>query len=396
MADTILKSLSLRNWNSVRQATLEFPERGLVLVRGINAASKGKLASIGSGKTSLGEALSRALFGLRGRYAHIGNYSTRSEGNSYVCLDSVHRGKPLKIEMGFKCDELNPMGEGLRFTYDGNEVNRSRLEETRADLLKVLTVPTDLAGWTVHLDGDLLRFGDLSENKAVQLLMAALMQPRWNFYHKSANEKALDLKRQQVNDRQNAETAKRTANEAETELQIARTHLAEAKAAYAEEAQELKTNLATVARQIEEIAKRLGTNKTKLVEIKKEIDRLIAATAEKTKQLEINVNESRDLKDQWAAELSRLRSAEATAKANWQHAKARLQEAREAPDKCPTCGKPWDRADTAIEEKTKAETKTKTAYEAVIKAVQGANESLVICHQILNEAEAALEAARAE
>jgi len=396
MSDTKLKSISLRNWNTVREASIEFPERGLVVVRGINTASKGKLASIGSGKTSLGEALSRALFGLRGRYTHLGSYSTRGEGSTYVCLNSIHHSKPLKIEMGFKCEELNPLGEGLRFTYDSTEVNRARLEETRSDLAKLLTVPTDLAGWTVHLDGDLLKFDDLSENKAVQLLMAALMQPRWNFYHKSASAKAVDLKHDHSAQRQGVESGKRALVQAEVELQTARASLARAKSVYAEEQKQLKANLETVSKQIEQIAKRLGQRKTRMAEIQKEVDRRIALTAEKAKALEIDVNEKQEAKDKLNEQYNRLHWQSESLRKDWLKADTQLNESAQTPDKCPTCGKPWDRAQTQLEQLGAAEARTKAAYGVAFKAAGVAGDRVKAAERLLSEAKSALTAAKAE
>src|SRR5271157_17735 len=316
MADTVLKSITLRNWTTVRQTTVEFPERGLVLVRGINAASRGKMASIGAGKTALGEALSRALFGFRGRYTMLGHYSAHGKGNSYVAVECLHKGKPLKVEMGFKCPELSATGEGLRFNYDGADVQRDHILNTRDDLAKIVTVPPDLCAWTVHLDGDVLRFSDLSESKAVNLLMSALLQPRWDFYQKATNDKANELKRQIANDGEGVENAKANVNELETELQTARANLAEAKNVYDEEVRQAKTHQKLIAGRIAEVTARIGQRTARMTEIKKEIDKRVAQNAEKEKALEIKLNEAQEEKDGLNGTWAALRSKEATAKAS--------------------------------------------------------------------------------
>ena len=60
MSKLVLKSLSLAGFRSfVEQATVEFPESGLVLVRGTNTDSSG--VSSGSGKSSLLLGISYAL-----------------------------------------------------------------------------------------------------------------------------------------------------------------------------------------------------------------------------------------------------------------------------------------------------------------------------------------------
>ena len=396
MADTILKSVAIRNWTTVREAVIEFPERGLVLVRGINSAARGKMASIGSGKTALGEAISRALFGVKGRYTQLGHYSTHGKGNSYVVVNCLHKGKPLEVQMGFKCPELSTTGESLKFKYDGVETYRSHLDETRSDLVKVVTVPPDLAGWTVHLDGDMLKFSDLSESKSVELLMAALMQPRWNAYQKVTSDKANDLKRQLINDRQAVETAKEAVGEAEVELQTANANHAEAKNVYDEAVKQTKAQLKEIVTLITAMTTRMAQRSKRMKEIKQEIERRIALTAEKEKQLEITVNERQDAIDAINEALSDLRSAEAGAKRDLEHANQHLAQAKRTPAACPTCGKNWDKAATALQESNDEVVEAQTAYDTAAKATK----AKLTAHQkatlALNTAKQALEEAKAE
>lgn len=370
MADTILKSIAFRNWTTVKEAAIEFPERGLVLVRGINNASKGKMASIGSGKTALGEAISRAMFGVKGRFTQLGHYSTKGKGDSYVLVDCLHKGKPLTIEMGFKCEELSATGEGLKFTYDGTETCRSHIDETREDLVKVLTVPADLAAWTIHLDGDMLNFNDLSEAKSVELLMAALMQPRWSVCAKSTNDKANDLKRQLTSDTQSLEAANDNVREADVELQTANANLQEAKTVYEQEVKENKAKLKKVLADIAALGKAMNKRDETMAAIKKEIERRVNLNAEKEKAAEIVVNEKQEAKDQLNEELSSLRSKEATAKRDLEYAQRHLERAKETPAACPTCGKAWDKAKTALQEHTDDVKTKQAAYDKAAKAAK--------------------------
>src|SRR6267142_458332 len=111
MADLRLKSIEIRNWMKVKTARIEFPEKGLVLVIGSNLAADGKLQSVGAGKTALGEALSRTLLGVAGRYTHLGYFlSDDSKGDMYVRVDAELLREPFVVEMGFRCKEL--VGEG--------------------------------------------------------------------------------------------------------------------------------------------------------------------------------------------------------------------------------------------------------------------------------------------
>ena len=100
MVDLKLKRVSIRNWMKLRQVELDFPEKGLVLVQGINTASGGALLSVGSGKTGVGEAISRTLLGVKGRFDTLKQFSTDKSGNTYVKLEVELLGKPLIVEAG--------------------------------------------------------------------------------------------------------------------------------------------------------------------------------------------------------------------------------------------------------------------------------------------------------
>lgn len=381
----------------MREATIEFPERGLVFVRGINTAAKGKMVSIGSGKTALGEAISRALFGVKGRYNQLGNYSTQGKGDAYVCVQCLHNGTPLKVELGFKCQEISTTGEGLKFKYgDNNEVYRGRIEQTREDLVKVLTVPPDLASWTVHLDGDALKFNDLTESKSVDLLMAALMQPRWNVCSKQTNDKASELKRQLGTERINVDSAKEAVGEAEVELQTSKANLSEAKNVYAEEVMQAKAQLAQIEKMITETSQRMLQRQARMKEIKKEIERRTSATAEKLKACEIAVNEKQDAFHTITEELADLRVEEGRLKRDYDHAVSRLDTAKRTPANCPTCANPWDRGEKEVQEWTTRLAKAKAAYDNAAKTTAAKRLSETKVTAACKAAREKLEAAKQE
>ena len=85
---------------TVREQEIEFPSQGLVFVSGVDESTQ--FESIGSGKTSLGEALCIAVCGIRGRYATLGHYSTNEKGNTLVRVEGNFQDKDLTIEMGYK------------------------------------------------------------------------------------------------------------------------------------------------------------------------------------------------------------------------------------------------------------------------------------------------------
>lgn len=184
-----LKSASLRNFGSVRCSTVDFPDRGFVLVNGLNEVGAGKFESVGSGKTLLGEAISRALFNVPGRFTRFAQYSTDGKGDTYVAVRAELDGRPLLVEHGYKCRELNAGGEGLRVTLEGDApIQRATLDQTREELGRLVGVIPEVATWTIYIDGSQLSFGRLNEAQTVNLLMGALNQPPWHEYRQKADK----------------------------------------------------------------------------------------------------------------------------------------------------------------------------------------------------------------
>lgn len=182
-----VQKIQIRNFGFIRQSSVEFPSHGFVLVTGRNETGTGQFESVGSGKTLLGEALSRTLFNVPGRFTRFGHFSTNGEGDTYVRVDATLEGQPLVVEAGYRCRELSRTGEGLRFTV-GNQpgVMHGSILDTRAALAQMIRVTPDVASWTTYIDGSRLNFDDLSEAAAVNLLMNVLDQPPWVEYHKAA------------------------------------------------------------------------------------------------------------------------------------------------------------------------------------------------------------------
>lgn len=353
MADTLLKSISIRNWNTVRSAELAFPEKGLILVRGLNSAAKGKMESIGSGKTSLGEAISRTLFGVRGRYTRLSDYSTHRKGDTYVKVICEHKGKPLEVELGYACPELTKDGEGFKFTYSGEEVSRDRMDNTRADLIKLLTVSPDLASWTVYLDGDKLKFNALSERKAVELLMDALMQAPWTQFHAKANNTVTSLNRDKARDALALESARRAHDEAKTEHQLAKNALAQANAEYKAQLASNSKELANVNEALKAANTALTATANRMDEIKKEIKRLTDLVAKREHDAEIAFNEARDALDNVMEQSADFLNAVTEAKFAAENAADKLADMKNR-GVCPTCKQKLpaiDKAKIAAQEK---------------------------------------------
>lgn len=354
MAVTTLKAVSLRNWATVRDSVIEFPSHGLVLVRGVNTAAKGRMESIGSGKTALGEAISRTLLAVRGRFTNLGQFSYNEKGNCYVDLHCVHSGKPLRVELGFKAKEINGAGEGLRYTYDGQQVYRDSNANTRKDLTKLLTVPTALANWTVHLDGDTLKFDDLAEKSAVDLLMAALRQPSWTSMSKQANEAASEYRRDVTNSEQTLADAHTDAAEANDDVLAAEDRLKCAIATYEKAKKENKKLLADVKQQLTAQAEAAVTRAKQRATLVAEITRRTELNAAKIKQAEQKVRDIQARLDTLREEHSDLRESQSEAATEERTAQRALTQAGATPKSCPTCARTWDRGDILKEEAEKA------------------------------------------
>ncbi len=176
---------------SVADSTVDFPATGLVAVLGENHAGQGQLASIGAGKTAIGEALARMLFGIPGRFSTLSYCSRDEEGDMYLRLEAELGPQAWVVEYGYKCDELSSSGEGLRLTVDGSRIEHGHVRETRQTLTKALQLEAGLAAWTTYLDGAKLRFDLLSQSQAVELVLSAMRQPPWH-ERQAKVKKALD------------------------------------------------------------------------------------------------------------------------------------------------------------------------------------------------------------
>ncbi len=204
-----LRRISIRNWLRVRDADIVFPASGLVLMLGQNHTAATKLDSVGSGKTALGEAIVRPLFGAGGRYTEFGQYSFDEAGDTCVTIEAELDGRPLRVESGFRHESFTATGEGLRFWFDGAKTERPKAKQTRQELVDLIGVAPNVVPWTIFLDGEHLRFNRLSHSDALELLMQAMNQPRWQQYHERATKESArcDAALQQLQNEQSTATA---------------------------------------------------------------------------------------------------------------------------------------------------------------------------------------------
>ncbi len=364
MSDLKLQKVTIRNWMKFHDTEVIFPDRGLVLVAGSNKASGGKLASVGAGKTGFGEAICRTLLGTRGRFAHAKSFSRDKKGNSYVKVEALHNGVPLIVENGFKCKELSQTGEGLRYRYgDKSAVERSKMDETRNEIAAIIGVTPDLADWTVFIDGRKIEFDRLSQEDAVNLVMAAIMQPPWTQFFERSKKIVNTFDSTVANDTSNHAAALRRLEHAKLQVTAAETALQEEENVYKSQRQLNDERIAQLGQEKADRIEATKTASTRQAAISKRIEQIENQKAEAHHKLEIERN---DLDDKLRAEQEKKDAAvekRSTAKAAFDQAQEKLGELNATPKDCPTCGKAWDKAHSE-EEITKAKAKVEKANKA--------------------------------
>jgi len=394
VSDLKLKSVYLRNWMKYAEAAVQFPDSGVVVVTGSNLASGGKLLSVGSGKTGLGEAVSRALFGVTGRFASLRQFSTGKKGNTYIKVEAELLGQPLVVEMGYKCPELSSAGEALRFSYNGKTIERGKIQETRQELAKTVGVTAHLAEWTVFIDGDKIKFDRMSEQDTVELLMASLSQPPWTEYHAKAKETLRQFKQAKGEaEARHGECVRRVAT-AKDDALSAETDLATAKRTHAQRVKQVESERKRENAALTAFNESLSESKVRREAIVKEVNALVETDAETAHRLEIRRNEFNDTLTDLQEQRDPLVQEQSDASAAYTAANKLLTTLKSTPKDCPTCGKPWDKAHSAeeIEKQSKVVQGHCTDYRKAAKKLADHDALIKNTRTQLNEAEEDLRA----
>lgn len=375
-----IKSCRLRNWLSVEEASLTFPDHGVVVVLGSNLAGRGKLESVGSGKSALGEALGRALLGIDGRFTTLGHYSRKEEGDTYVVVEAEVDGVPLKVELGYKCHELSRTGEGLRFSV-GNAapIERAHARDTRSELTAAVGITPLVADWTVFLDGDRLKFNRLSQTEALDLLMQSLSQPAWQSYHELAKKKQTQADSLTIAAVAKAESARSRLAQAESAVALQEGRVKAAAEEYEKARSGYEQKKKAHDLKVGEISKRVAESKAEKKSIRAEIERVNSLPAEdpdisaEIARLNAESKTIAEFDAGWKRELARAQSELATAAHELSHMQS-------LPDACPTCKRAWDR------KPSKEEIAAKKAQAAQLKVEQDeAKKQLEQCYHELGD-----------
>lgn len=345
MVDLKLKSVSIRNWMKFRRVQVEFPEKGLVLVQGINTASGGALLSVGSGKTGLGEAISRTLLGVQGRFVSLKQFSTDKTGNLYVKLEAEFLGKTLVVESGYKCKELSTSGEALRYTYDGKLVERGLIAQTRAELSKLLGVPPLLASWTAFVDGDSIKFNKLGQADSVELVMASLRQPPWNDYHEASKKALGAFRRSMAGSEATHANAAENVRSITSEVDVAKRQLATERSNFERAKQANDEQIERYKRAVNKKTQQIDEAKLEMEGIEKKLKLMEEQRASESHALEIKLHEIEDKLREAEEARQPFNDARDAAQEKVALARQAHSDYANAAKECPTCKRPMGKID---------------------------------------------------
>jgi DNA repair exonuclease SbcCD ATPase subunit len=251
----------------------------------------------------------------------------------------------LVVESGYRCKELSTSGDALRYHYDGKTVERGKIDQTRAELSKLLGVSPLLASWTAFIDGDSIKFNKIGQADCVELVMASLRQPPWSDYYEASKAKLGQFRRSMAGaeaTHTNAADAVRTAKDALDDAQQ------QVKTERKEYEQAVTSNQAQIARfqkAINAKKQKIEDAKAEKKEIAKKLKLMEDERAEKNHKLEIKLH---DIEDKLTgAEDARKPLGEARNATQQKVTEARVafNNYKDAGKNCPTCQRPMGQID---------------------------------------------------
>jgi DNA repair exonuclease SbcCD ATPase subunit len=339
MPDLKLKKIVLKNWMKYVDAEIEFPDKGLVLVTGINKASGGKMASVGAGKTAFGEAICRTLLGSKGRFTQPRSYSRDKKGNSFVRVEAEHRGVPLIVENEYKSSEA------IRYKYgDKDFVERSRMEETRNEIAAIVGVTPALSDWTVFIRGKKIEFSELSQEDAVNLVMAALVQPPWTQFFERSKTVAGTFKNTVSNDENNHADVLQRIEQAKADVTEAEAAVADEQKVYNDQRAINDKRIKALEAEKKQQQCQIDAANLRIKDIKAKTKKIEDERAAKHHALEIERNEFDDALALAQSERDAAVEKKSAAQSALEQLQEKLEEMKSTPKDCPTCNKPWDKA----------------------------------------------------
>ena len=298
-----------------------------------------------SGKTGLGEAISRTLLGVSGRFTTLKQFSTNKGGDLYVKLEAEFLGKPLIVESGYKCKEMSPNGEALRYTYDGQLIERGLIAQTRAELSKLLGVSPLLASWTAFIDGDNIKFNKLSQADSVELVMASLKQPPWSDYYEASKKALGQFRRNMAGSETTHAHAADSVRTLATDVDAAKRQFTLEHDKFEEAKRANDEQIKSYQRAVNKKTKQVDEAKIEMEGIEKKLKLMEDERAAASHKLEIKLHEIEDQlhkaeKDRQPFNIAREDAHEKVTLARTAH-----QNYASAAKECPTCKRPLGKID---------------------------------------------------
>lgn len=338
-----LRSVKIQNCMTLKDVEVQFPEKGLVLVSGKNSTTT-SMDSCGSGKTALGEILCRVLFGVRGRYSKMGDFSTKNKGKMLIDIKCDLDGQPLNVIAGYKHKDFDGAGEGLKIIYGNQPIERGHLAGTKEELQSLIKISPDLAAWSIFIDGDKLNFPELSERKGAELLLSALSQVSWDKYNAEARKIYGQFQTQLVTQESAKSTAQQDLSIAEQRISSVKQEIKTAQVNYQQAIAQKNANIAAITELISGHDAKLKGDQQRLKAIKKEIETIEVSHAARFAELETARTSLESQQTILEAEYRPLYEDWAQKDAAEKPLKDHLDEMKKVPKVCPVCNKPWDKA----------------------------------------------------
>jgi DNA repair exonuclease SbcCD ATPase subunit len=353
-----LRRATLRNWQTVRgTATIEFPDKGLVVVLGQNNAAHGRMKSVGSGKSALGEAISRTLLGVRGRFSNFGNFSNDKAGSKdmLVSVELENGDRRLVVDAGYRCKEMSRTGEALRYTLDGIPFERGLIKDTRAELSQLLGVPELLARHTVHVDGDKLKFSDLPQSAIVELVTSVLGQSPWDGHLNRTRKLAASYHETDMRLSASIASMETSLDNLRQEIENAKTSIETEQADYERRLERQRQDVERGTAAVAGIKQKIEANDAKKKEIKVKIKKMEDAAAQDLHDLEIKMRDLQDEEEKTnTAYMATMRNVTACTK-DKTRVRNEISDVKSSAV-CPTCRRPYE---DKIEEVRNAEERLK-------------------------------------
>jgi DNA repair exonuclease SbcCD ATPase subunit len=359
----IFQRLQIRNFLSISEAELTFPQ-GVHLIHGVNydMSSNGQ-ESNGSGKSSLMDAILWVLFGVlnRGKVKEDDVINRKAGSNCCVEVEFTHAGNTFKIRRYRKSDEEK--GSGVRWWVNGAEQTSHGSKDTQNDLAARLPVSLSVFRTAVMVgQGMPDRFLDLSETDKQVLLGEIVDLTDYDRAVDRAKDQLSSLTTQVAVSRGSLESVKGQIARVRCDLDLNERALVSYKGQIATDQDALAAEL-----------KRLDDEMTRGKAAKERLEASLPAMTDKLAEVSACLPKLQEDRD-----LAVRKTADSRAKVNsFQREQDRIAS---APEVCPTCKRPMDGREGVCDALMEIAVK-QAAEERILKALMTDETNIVAAFQ---------------